>query len=97
MAVYKAFVGQPLTLRLDTDVTLSGGSGAAIYYRKPDGSTGSVSGSVENTTEIVAAVTPAILNMAGAWKFYGSYTFSGDSAATPTESVTVQVYNVFDA
>jgi hypothetical protein len=94
MATEKIYVGMPYTVRLNTGETLSGGSSPTVGYKKPDGTTGTIVATT-STTELVAAIPATTNNDAGTWTFQGSYIFSGDSAASYTESVTLNVHNLW--
>ena len=66
------FIGQDLDITLVGDIDLSTASPRNIRYEKPDASTGEVTataGGVGNVNA-VGALTPAILDTAGTWKFF---------------------------
>lgn len=83
------FVDQPYTLTLEVNQAMAGAS-AEIAYRKPDGTTGTWSASI-NGTQIYHDVTAAENDVAGFWHFQSSVTFSGDTVATLGATATKQI------
>ena len=76
--VYKS---QPYSLSLDANNALSGASSISIVYRKPDGTEGSLTGTMDGTN-VTASVTGAINDTVGVWSFQTSAIISGDTAAS---------------
>ncbi len=60
------FKGQTLTLSLDTDVDITGYTGT-ILYTKPNGVTGSWSGSISGDT-VSYTITTTDIDVAGYWE-----------------------------
>jgi len=67
----KIYVGQDVTLTLDSNVTLTTASTLEIRYIKP-GTTAVVTGltATASTTTASVDLTPAILDSAGGWRFF---------------------------
>jgi len=59
------FKGQTITLSLDTDVDITGYSGF-ILYEKPNGATGSWTGSITDDT-VTYDITNTDIDVAGVW------------------------------
>ena len=78
----KIYIGQSaLTFKLDTFVDLSTASDIEIKYKKPDGTAGSWTGTVTETTKIKYDVAGAtILDQAGFWILWATATFAGKTA-----------------
>jgi hypothetical protein len=67
----KIYLGDVVTFDLDTEVTITGRD-ATVYinYKKPSGTTGQWSGTVEGTTEIrYTTVVDTDLDEPGVWEF----------------------------
>ena len=87
--IEEVYVGQPYTLKLDTNDELSGASDLKILYRKPNGDEGTLSGSMTDT--VMSAKLPGADNdVAGLWNFQTSAVRSGDTAATLGDTVNVR-------
>ena len=89
------YIDQPYPLRLDTNNSLIGATDTDILYRKPDGTTETLTGSVSGTF-IVATVTGAINDTAGIWNFQTTAIFSGDATATLGDLYIIRVKNLWD-
>lgn len=73
------YVGQEaLELILDTNIDLSGASGLKIKYTKPDGTSGSWTGTLSGTTYIKKAFIDDAdeLDQAGIWTFWTAATMA---------------------
>lgn len=62
-----------INIQLDTDVDLTGGTGAKIHYTKPGGETGYWNGTV-NGENIEYEVQPGDIDESGIWLFQGEVT-----------------------
>ena len=83
-----------LRLSLDTQVDFETGDSAAIKYRKPDGTTGTFTATIdENRDGIIYHdfTDSAELDQSGWWKFWAFVTFSDERTAAG-KSVSVYVY-----
>lgn len=87
-------IDQPYSLALDTNNALNDATATNILYRKPDGTTGTLTGSVSDTS-IIASVTGAINDQAGLWCFHTTAIFSGDTNATIGELFTLRVKDLW--
>ena len=58
-----------LTILLDTEYTLTGATSVGIYYSKPDGTTGSWTGTIDSVTKVRYEVLAGNIDQTGDWKF----------------------------
>ena len=84
----KIYLAQPLTIDLDAQTALAGAT-VAIGYRKPDGSTGSWSGAIQDSTKVRVVLAAGVLDQVGTWRLQNEITLAG--AMTPGETYQMEV------
>lgn len=85
------FKGQGyLTITLDTGINISTATTTNIKYKKPDGSSGSFTGSLSGTTKITYQCDDSSLDMAGYWDFQSHVVIGGVTAFGNPASVLVE-------
>lgn len=90
----KIFVGDIGTkLKFDIGVDISNVISAKIYYRKPDGTTGSWTVSLEAPTYVYYITQNGDIDTAGTWKFQ-VYVELASGWKGRGETVTIEVYEV---
>jgi hypothetical protein len=89
----KVFVGQIVTIKLDTKVSLSGVGNPRINYVKPNGDTGYWPASVTETTKLSYLIdSEAVLDVAGSWVLWGSAGFAAGNV--PGEAAILRIHPV---
>jgi hypothetical protein len=75
-------------IQADTGESLSGGSGAVLHYRKPSGTTGSWSATIDGN-KITYTTLASDLDEVGVWTFQGYVVLSAWTGRTETFSESV--------
>jgi len=89
MSLHKGDIGA--VIRLTTDLDISGASALSVKYRKPSGTTGSWTGTLNGTNNLQYTTTDADdLDEAGDWSFQGLVTgVSGWTGHTTEKTATI--------
>jgi hypothetical protein len=87
----KVYINQSkLTLKCDTKIQLKGVTSSVIKYKKPSGTTGQFTATIDGT-KLVYIVQNNDLNEAGDWIFWSYVTFQ-DGKSAPGEPFTLTVF-----
>lgn len=89
-----AVVGQTLRINATLDLDISTATAVAIKYRKPAGTSASLTATKTGAYTCYADVPAATLDSAGDWLFLAEATFS-DGSKAKTYGVTVRVLAEF--
>lgn len=87
------YVGQDFTITGDTTIDLSANTTLEMRYKKPDKTTGALTGSVISSTKCRGTLTAALNNQAGDWVFQ-VYAVIGGSVRL-SKSYTLEIKNVY--
>jgi hypothetical protein len=90
----QVFRGQTLALAIDMEMSLDGVTSQRIMYKKPDGTTGSWSATIDGE-KLVTNLAHGELNQEGIWIAQGEIYIG--SAKYPSSPVTILVDEPVDA